>query len=49
MKVNILKVGVIVEKDGEVVLIVPKELPPDCVVLFMDKESWEKLQQEMRK
>lgn len=49
MELNILKVGVVVEQDGETVLIIDGEMPPDCVVVFMDKESWEKLQREMPK
>ena len=47
MKLNILKIGVTVQKDGEILLVVDGEMPPDCVVVFMDKESWKKLKQEM--
>lgn len=44
---NILKVGATLEKDGDVLLIVEGEMPPDCVVVFMDKDSWEELRQEL--
>ena len=46
LKLNIKKVGMTVERDGEVTLIVEGDLPPDCVVVFMDKESWKILKQE---
>ena len=47
MELNIIKMGITVEHEGEVVLVIKGDLPPDCVVVFMDKESWEKLKQEI--
>ena len=35
----------IIENDGETVLIIEGDLPPDCVVVFMDKESWEEVKE----
>lgn len=49
MKLNIIKVGFTLEHEGEVVTVFPGEeaLPPDSIVVVMDKESWEKLKQEL--
>ena len=47
MKLNIIKVGLTFKQKGEVSLIVEGELPPDCVVVFMDKESWNRLKEEL--
>lgn len=51
MKLNIIKVGLTFEHNGKVVTVFPgkKDLPPDSIVVVMDKESWEKLRQEMPK
>ena len=49
MELNIKKVGATIEHDGEVVLIVDGEMPANSVVVFMDKESWEKLKQELQR
>ena len=46
VELNIKAVGATIEHDGEVVLIVEGDLPPDCVVVFMDKDSWLKLKEE---
>ncbi len=49
MELNIKAVGATIEHEGEVMLVFPDggDLPPDCVVVFMDKDSWQKLEQEM--
>ena len=49
MELKIKKVGLTVEKDGEVILIIDGEMPPDCIVVFMDSLSWNRLKQEMPK
>jgi len=49
MELNIKVVGATIEHDGEVILILDGDLPPDSVVVFMDKESWDKLRQELPK
>ena len=51
MKLNIIRVGITVEHNGEVVTAFPGEeaLPPDSIVVVMDKESWEKLKQKTLK
>ena len=40
MKVN--AIGKTVEHDGEVVLVV-KELPANCMVLFVSLETWDEI------
>ena len=47
LELNVKKVGLTTMHDNEVVLVVEGEMPPDCVVVFMDKESWEKLKKEL--
>ncbi|KKM24286.1 hypothetical protein LCGC14_1606580 [marine sediment metagenome] len=47
MKLNILKVGVTIEHEGETLLIFDGDMPLDCVVVFMDKDSWAKLKEEI--
>ena len=42
MKILIKELGQTVEHKGEVVL-VSKDLPPDCMVLFVSMEVWEKI------
>jgi len=51
MKLNIIALGATVEVDGETVLILDGdlyngEMPVDCVVVFMDAESWKQLKEE---
>ncbi len=41
---NIVKVGATIKQGDETILIVEGDLPPDCVVVFMDKKSFEELQ-----
>jgi len=40
---QIVKVGITVKQGDDVVLRLEGDLPPDCVVVFMDKESYEEL------
>jgi len=56
LELNIKEIGATVERGdlvtlgilGGVTITLPKgNLPADCVVLFMDKESWKKLKAEM--
>ena len=49
MELNILKIGATLEHEGEVILALEGDLPTDCVVVFMDKDSWDRLKQEMLK
>lgn len=49
LKLNIKKIGLTSQIDGETSLITEGDMPPDCVVVFMDKDSWEKLREEMKK
>ena len=48
-KLNIINTGVVIEHNGETKLILDGELPPNCIVVLMDKESWKVLQAEMEK
>jgi len=47
MKLNIIKVGKTITINDEIVLIIDEDLPADCVVVFMDKESWTKVKKEL--
>ena len=47
MKLKILMVGQTKEVDGKIELITLGDFPPDCVVLFMDEESFDKLKVEL--
>lgn len=49
LDLDIKKVGKTFEHDGEFLLITDGDMPADCVVVFMDKESWEKLKKEIPK
>ncbi len=48
MKLNISQVGKTVEQDGKVLLLTVGDMPPDCIVVFMDEESWEKLEKYLK-
>lgn len=41
--IKILKVGLTLKKDGEVLLVLDGEMPSDCMVVFMDKDSYKEL------
>ena len=47
MKLRILQIGRTKEVDGKVELLIPGDMPPDCVVLFMDEESLDILKEEL--
>jgi len=47
MELNIVAVGMTIEHDGETMLFLGEDLPPDCVVVFMDKDSWEILKKQL--
>jgi len=47
MKLNIIKVGKTITIDDEIVLIIEGDLPAECVVIFLDKESWTKVKKEL--
>ena len=48
MELNIKKVGMTIERDSQTVLILDGDMPPDSIVVFMDKESWETLKKEIK-
>jgi len=46
MKIIIKALGQTVEHDGEVVL-VSNDMPPDCMVLFVSKETWKEIKDDV--
>ena len=46
MKIIIKALGQTVEHDGGVVLVV-EELPDNCMVLFLSKEAWEEIKDDV--
>ena len=48
MKIEAKALGQTVEQDGDVVLVVAGgDLPPDCMVIFVDKSVWEELKSQI--
>lgn len=47
IELNIIKVGLTVKSKGETVIICEGDFPPDCVVVFMERQSWEILKKEL--
>ena len=45
MKLNIIAVGMTIKQGDDVQLLLEGDMPADCVVVFMDKESWEKFKE----
>ena len=40
--------GQTIKKDGEVMLVVGgNDMPPDCMVIFIDLEEWEKIKKQV--
>ncbi len=48
MKIKAKALGQTVEQDGDVSLVVSGgDLPPDCMVIFVDKSVWEELKSQI--
>ena len=41
--IKVIKIGLTIEHEGETLLLQEGDMPKDCVVVFLDKESWEDL------
>jgi len=39
--------GQTIQHEGKVVLVVSGDLPPDCIVIFVDKEVWKEIKDEV--
>ncbi len=45
--INIKAIGKTIEHEGETVLLM-ESMPPECIVLFIDKESWDEAKKVLR-